>query len=66
MPIDAHRWAGRYKAELCRNTDLRTEANLRGLNGTSRIPAALEQSYAVATFNVRHFEKIPGPVVKRI
>jgi predicted nucleic acid-binding protein len=28
--------------------------------------AALEQSYAVATLNVRHFEKIPGLVVKRI
>jgi tRNA(fMet)-specific endonuclease VapC len=28
--------------------------------------AALEQSYAVATLNVRHFEKIPGLVVRRI
>ena len=28
--------------------------------------AALEQGYAVATLNVRHFEKIPGLVVKRI
>ena len=28
--------------------------------------AALEQNYAVATLNVRHFEKIPGLVVKRI
>ena len=28
--------------------------------------AALEQSYAVATLNVRHFEKIPGLLVKRI
>ncbi len=28
--------------------------------------AALEQSYAVATLNMRHFEKIPGLAVKRI
>jgi predicted nucleic acid-binding protein len=28
--------------------------------------AALEQNYAVATLNVRHFQKIPGLVVKRI
>lgn len=28
--------------------------------------AALEQNYAVATLNVRHFEKIPGLIVKRI
>ena len=28
--------------------------------------AALEQGYAVATLNVRHFEKIPGLVVKRM
>ena len=28
--------------------------------------AALEQNYAVATLNVRHSEKIPGLVVKRI
>jgi predicted nucleic acid-binding protein len=28
--------------------------------------AALEQSYAVATLNLRHFEKIPGLVVRRI
>lgn len=28
--------------------------------------AALEQSYAVATLNVRHFEKIPGLNVRRI
>ena len=28
--------------------------------------AALEQSYAVATLNVRHFERIPGLVVRRI
>lgn len=27
---------------------------------------ALEQSYAVATLNVRHFERIPGLVVRRI
>jgi predicted nucleic acid-binding protein len=28
--------------------------------------AALEQNYAIATLNVRHFQKIPGLVVKRI
>jgi predicted nucleic acid-binding protein len=28
--------------------------------------AALEQNYAVATLNLRHFEKIPGLTVKRI
>lgn len=42
------------------------KGNVLPFNDLMIAAAAIEQGYAILTENVRHFEKIPGLVVKRI